>query len=454
MEIMLKLTFYGGANEIGGNKILLEDKDAKIYLDFGQSFDFGDEYFYDWLQPRNVNGLEVMFEFDLMPKVEKLYSKKVLHFTDLKYQKSDIDAVFISHSHSDHVNHLPYLDETIPVYMGHGTKVILDAYKKLYKQYYDIGEHQYNLFESGDKIKVKHLIIEPIHVEHSIPGAYGFIIHTTKGPLIYTGDFRLHGPKSQYTKEFIQKAKEAKPYVMLCEGTRMSNDVKENFSEEQVEQKIDKIVNESKGIVFAYFSMSNVDRFFSFYNVAKKSKRTLVIDTRFAYILESLREKINDLPDPKNDKYLKVYFRLGKSKIFDKTDYKVYERAYMPNMITYNQIKEEPKKYLMHMNFFKLMELIYIQPKDSDFIYSSSEHFLEGEENEDQTKVMMNWMKHFGIKFHIAHCSGHIDKESLEHVIKEINPKILIPIHTQNAKDFETLHKNVILPQKNKEIEI
>ena len=55
---MTSLTFYGGANEIGGNKILLEDKGARIYLDFGQSFDFGEDYFYDWLQPRSAHGLE------------------------------------------------------------------------------------------------------------------------------------------------------------------------------------------------------------------------------------------------------------------------------------------------------------------------------------------------------------------------------------------------------------
>jgi len=34
---MVKLTFYGGVNEIGGNKILLEDMKAKVMLDFGQS---------------------------------------------------------------------------------------------------------------------------------------------------------------------------------------------------------------------------------------------------------------------------------------------------------------------------------------------------------------------------------------------------------------------------------
>ena len=31
---MVKLVFYGGVNEIGGNKILLEDKGTKIFLRF------------------------------------------------------------------------------------------------------------------------------------------------------------------------------------------------------------------------------------------------------------------------------------------------------------------------------------------------------------------------------------------------------------------------------------
>jgi len=35
---LTSLTFYGGVNEIGGNKILLEDKDTKVFLDFGKEF--------------------------------------------------------------------------------------------------------------------------------------------------------------------------------------------------------------------------------------------------------------------------------------------------------------------------------------------------------------------------------------------------------------------------------
>ena len=49
---MVKLTFYGGVNEIGGNKILLEDRGTRIFFDFGQSFTFGADYFTGYLGPR------------------------------------------------------------------------------------------------------------------------------------------------------------------------------------------------------------------------------------------------------------------------------------------------------------------------------------------------------------------------------------------------------------------
>jgi ribonuclease J len=453
---MVKLTFYGGANEIGGNKILLEDKGAKIYLDFGQSFDFGEDYFYEWLQPRKVNGLEVMFEFDLMPKVQGIYSEDVLRFTKIKYKKPKVDGILISHGHSDHVGHLPYLDTKIPIYMGHGTKTIYDTYSALYPGFTPkLDNHNVNLFKSSDKFKIKHLTVDPTHVEHSIPGAYGHIIHTSKGPVVYSGDFRLHGPKSGYTEEFIKKCKKAKPYAMLIEGTRMEKEQEHNFTEKEVGQKVDKIVKGCEGTVFAYFSMSNIDRFFSFYKTAKKNGRILVVNINFAYILDCLQGKISGLPNPRKDIYLKVYHHLAGSCTFCAKDYhRLYERNYIDNKVTYKDIKKSPKKYIVHMNFTKLMELVYIQPKNAEFIYSSSEHFLEGEDNKKEKEVMMNWMKHFGIKFHKAHCSGHADKKGLQRVIEEIRPKILIPIHTTAPKEFEKLHKDVKLPKKDENIEI
>ena len=55
---MVSLTFHGGVNEIGGNKILLEYGDTRIWLDFGKSFTMGEDYYTSWLQPRRSNGLK------------------------------------------------------------------------------------------------------------------------------------------------------------------------------------------------------------------------------------------------------------------------------------------------------------------------------------------------------------------------------------------------------------
>ena len=469
---MVSLTFYGGAGEIGGNKILLEDKNAKIYLDFGEEFNFGEEYFWEYLQPRTANGLEVYFEFDLVPKLKNLYSRKMLEKTSIKYETPNIDGVIISHIHSDHLGHLPFLDPQIPVYLGHGTHKLAEIYHKLYPSFFNIGKHEFRQFKSGETFKIKHLEITPIHVEHSAPGAYGFIIKTSKGNLIYTGDFRKHGPRADMTEEFVQKAKEAKPYALICEGTRLeaesedhgpegrssgthsSEETEHNFTEKEVQERVSGIISKSKGLVFGYFSMSNVDRFMSFYAAAKENNRKLVIDTRLAYLLDEMRDKIPVLPDPRTDKNLRVYFRLSKSCTFCDKDYAKWEREYWQNMVTYEDIGKNPKEYLMHLNFNRLIELVYLQPKDADFIYSSSEHFLEGEGNEEEKKRWEAWMKHFGIKFHKAHCSGHASKKDLEYVIKEINPEVLIPVHTNVPEKFKELHKNVLIPEKGKKLEL
>jgi ribonuclease J len=450
---MTSLTFYGGAGEIGGNKILLEDQGAKIYLDFGESFGFGEEFFYEYLSPRKANGMEVLFEFNLIPKLPKLYSKSMLQLTDLRYQAPDVDAVFISHSHLDHCGHLDYLDETIPIYMGHGTKHIIDTYHQIYPGFADIGEHStINLFKTGDRIKVKHLIIEPIHVEHSIPGAYGFIIHTSKGAIVYSGDFRLHGPMRKMTEEFVAKAKKSRPIAMLCEGTRITSE-SENIAESEVEKTITGIIKSSKGLVMAYWSMTNVDRFKSFYKACVKNKRILVIDTRFAFIIENLSKKV-DLPDVRRDKNIRVYFRLEKTCTLCESDYKKWEREYYPNRITYKDIVKSPKRYLMHLGFYRLMELVYLKPKNADFIYSMSEHFLEGDDNEEQRQIWENWMGHFGIGFHKAHCSGHASAADLKQAISEIAPRLLIPIHTQKPEKFNEIYKCVKIVKRGESIRL
>jgi ribonuclease J len=65
-----KITFYGGVNEVGGNKILLEDNDTRIFLDFGKGFARRAKYFEEYLKPRPANGLLDFIEMGLIPDIE------------------------------------------------------------------------------------------------------------------------------------------------------------------------------------------------------------------------------------------------------------------------------------------------------------------------------------------------------------------------------------------------
>jgi len=69
---MTSLTFYGGVGEIGGNKILIETREARVFLDFGESFTLLDDYFLpeSFLSPRERFGLRDYFEFGLVPELE------------------------------------------------------------------------------------------------------------------------------------------------------------------------------------------------------------------------------------------------------------------------------------------------------------------------------------------------------------------------------------------------
>jgi hypothetical protein len=49
---VVTITIYGAAGEIGGNKILLEDRDTRVLLDFGASFRARGLYYEEFLTPR------------------------------------------------------------------------------------------------------------------------------------------------------------------------------------------------------------------------------------------------------------------------------------------------------------------------------------------------------------------------------------------------------------------
>lgn len=437
------LTFYGGVNEVGGNKILLEDKKVRILLDFGQSFTLGADYFTGWLCPRAINGLGDYFEFNLLPKIKGVYSKGQLAFTNLPYTEPKIDAVFLSHAHVDHMGHIMFLDEKIPTYCGYGTKILIESMEETSSV--NFGGHPYEAFRTGHKIRIGHLVMEPIHVDHSIPASYGFVIHTSKGAIVYTGDLRAHGPRKEMTKEFAKKARASEPIAIICEGTRMVEmERRKNYSELEVKKLSDEIVSTTKKIVFVTHYGRDTDRFRTFYNVAKNNDRKIVVSPKTANLLSRLvQDKHLLLPDPIKDERILVYYKRKKTGSFQEKDYYVWEREFMEKMVNHEFVHEHQSEIVMDLDFYQFAELIDIRPDPSShFIHSMSEPYSE-EDIEDS--VMHNWLDHFRVKFHQLHASGHLNRHQLTDLITYIKPKRVFPIHTENPELFKTIGKNVQL---------
>jgi len=149
-----KLTFYGGVNEIGGNKILVQTEDGSVLLDFGRRMGYAQEYFSEFLQMRSKNALRDMLRLQILPRIDGIYTPylvdttvlferpearekvpvdqaldywKITDISPCSTESPVVNAVFVSHAHFDHIQDVSFLDPCIPVYCTEKTKILAKA---------------------------------------------------------------------------------------------------------------------------------------------------------------------------------------------------------------------------------------------------------------------------------------------------------------------------------------
>jgi len=453
---MTNITLYGGVNQIGGNKILIEDGDTRVFFDFGEPFHWKDDYFVDFLSARESRfGLRDYFHFDMMPKIPGLYDSEWIEDTDLKYTDPEFDAMFVSHMHFDHVMHLKYVDRKIPVHLGATADAIRQSWETTSLGRSTCGKHEFRPFRTGNKVRVGGFEVVPIHVDHSTPGAYGFLIHTPEGCIAYTGDFRLHGPRSDMTREFVKMAWKEKPIALLCDGTRVTTrDPRRNLSEEGVKNRATSLISAYKKLAIVSFYPKDVDRMRSFRNVARSTKRKFVVSAKVAHLLGKLQDDPNiDAPDPLNDPNMLVYVRRMAS-----PEKVRYEKEYLDMMSSSDHVvdsayvKNHQRELILHIDFSQLTELIDIKPAaHSLFIRSKSEPF---EEDDVQEEVLQNWMRAFNLDFRDAHASGHASMSEVFDIVRRIAPRRVIPIHTEHPELFSRCGFPVMRPKAREPIPV
>lgn len=481
------ITFYGGVHEIGGNKFLVEDRGTRIFLDFGMQMGKAGLYFGEFLQPRNLNGMGDLFEFDLLPRLPGLYRRDYARHINFDTRKEpDFDAIVLTHAHLDHAAYLHYIRPDIPVYCSEASRMILQTLqetggneeyltfkRKFQVRTNDKGEkvkitgkdseepRKIVEFRSDNKrFKIDSIEVEPLPVDHSVPGVTAFVVHTSKASIAYTADLRYHGRRGKDTERFVEHCKKSDIDVMLCEGTRVEET--SSMTESDVESDVKRIVNGTKGLVVCSYPPRDLDRLLSFYNAAKETDRDLVIDMKQAYMLSLFQTSEawkNVFPKPK-DKRIKVYIPRKNWGLIDKDrdyysdrvveqDYDIWEREFLDynNAVTYQDVSAKQKDMIFYCSDYQLAQLIDIRPKEnSSYIRSSTEPF--NDEMAFKEERVKRWLVHFGLLFseddwERSHVSGHGSGDQIRRVIEGSNAKTLIPIHTEHEEYHKKWHGDV-----------
>ena len=89
-------------------------------------------------------------------------------------------------------------------------------------------------------------------------------------------------------------------------------------------------------------------------------------------------------------------------------------------------IRSSMKNYLAKLN-----ELISFE--DGVLFYGMWKGYME----QPEMKEFLDFMTSKGVKVHILHTSGHADSMTIDKLIKDVKPKRIYPIHTENAEWFD-----------------
>lgn len=473
--MMTQITLHGAVGEIGGNKILVEEGDTRVFFDFGLSFGRWGDFFTPYLQPRRWSFINDFIKLGLLPDLVGLYRPDYERRFRESTKEPKFDGIILSHPHLDHAGFLSFIRSDIPVFCSKGSKAILQAIEETaygFHEYTYIKEafklrpskrdstkivkdrdskisRQINLFDPT--FKIDDLTIQQFPIDHSVPGATAFIIETKEGSIVYTGDIRFHGRKGADSEKFVEKAQSFDPILIISEGTNI--DEPTTFGEMDLQLKLFSLVENISGLIVVNFPVRDTDRMRSFIEASKHADRSLVVSLRQAYTLRVLEENgVKGVPTidevsifiPKkgwgilNDINYPIEIQMK--------DYQHWENELLDrtNSVTAEDIKKNPKDFIYRCDFSELKNLFDVDPPDGSIFIRSVTEPVDEEMELDHKKVI-NWLKYFDLyPYEQIHCSGHASGYDIKEMIQKINPKQVMPVHTEKPDVFNTFHSEVI----------
>ena len=395
----MEINIIRGQNQIGGSIIEISSKSTKIILDIGS----------------NLEDKEIV-----VPEIDGLFKGEA------KY-----DGVLISHYHSDHVGLATRILPDIPIYMG-------EKSYEIHKVSNEYMEKEYlkepKVFKVEEEFIIGDIKIIPYLCDHSAFDAYMFLLDCEGKKILYTGDFRSNGRKS--FEPLLRKL--PKVDILITEGTNLSNNKigKINLTERELEKKGIEILEGNDRPVFVLMASTNIDRIVTFYKIANTTKRLFLLDTYAGQITATIG---GNIPNPRTFSNVKIFLTSSRK-------HEILEN-YKKNKISRDKIANSSFLMCVRASMKK-----YLEKYPEEFSFGGCTMFYsmwEGYKKQENMKEFLEFMKEKGVKIISLHTSGHADEKDFDRLIKKVEPKIIIPVHTENSEWFKRYENCEVICDKN-----
>lgn len=229
----LRIVALGGLGEVGRNMTVFEYAGRLLIVDCG-----------------------VLFPEENQPGVDLILPD----FSYIRERLNDVEAVFLTHGHEDHISALGYLlreRENIPVI---GSALTL-AFSKGKLKEHRISPITIEVRE-GQRRKVGDFELEFIAVNHSIPDALAVAIKTPAGVVLHTGDFKMDQlPLDGRTTDLARFASLGESGVDLFMVDSTNADIPGfTTSEREIMPVLDRVIESTKRRVIVASFASHVHR--------------------------------------------------------------------------------------------------------------------------------------------------------------------------------------------------
>ena len=405
-----KVTIYGGLNNIGGNCIVVRSPTRSVMLDQGVNF----------MRLKNFYGFSIQPE-----SVEELREMRIL---PPRQAYVDIEEVYISHLHLDHLGSLNFPSDDISVFLPSVdiAEILSHSWWFGWKQQLLPQTLSFVGFKDIEECKE----IEFTTVSHSAYPSYAFRFDTDDISLIYTGDFRIRGLRFSDTPSSLSALAEDGVDFAIIEGT--------NFG-----RRMNYLTSNQFEILFNEL-LENYKQ-----NVLFLTAHPLDFEATLTVI--ELLWKHDYIPVFENPYYTQLL-----DTMIDISDYQLQNDLIFTPMRT-SGIKTYQNFEMEYLHELKDMKIAFFVPisgiRDMETILRlldlAGENILHvtilGEPSEEEwiieERKLENWLSLLSITSYRIHLTGHYHPYEFKDVIEAIKPKEIVPIHTLVPKTMLNLFR-------------